>query len=191
MMPDAELGREWLDTLDDETGDVIPRRSAFTFLSEHYLPEERLLFAFVFFVVPGLMLAGSWRFLRRHPAMWPVIAGGIAAPLVGYALHHWVLYTFIYYWYLIYAMPVVLALLGLGLEAAGEACKRQWEYRVFSWVPALVFIAFLVAVNCGGMGRMGWTQPPFTQPAVFDRGRFLWITYPDGRTLRVPDPNGK
>ena len=123
--------------------------------------------------------------------MWPVLVGGIAAPLVGYAIHHWILYTFIYDWYLIYALPVILVLLGLGLEAAGEACKRLGKRAWLFWVPTLCFAALLLAVNRGGAGRLGWTQPPFTKPEQFDRGRFLWITYPDGKTLRVPDPNGR
>jgi hypothetical protein len=191
MMPDAELGRQWLNFDPDEPSELMLRRRAIDFLQEHYVPEEPLLFVTVFLIIPALMVAGAYRFFRQHPAMWPVLAGSIAAPFLGYALHHWVLYTFIYYWYLIYAMPVVLMLFGLGLEAAGEMClsrvRRGWVF----WSPAAGFLVLLVWVNQAGLGRLGWTQPPFTHPEIFDRGRFLWITHPDGQTVRVPDPNGK
>lgn len=190
MMPDAELGRQWLNTAPEGTENVV-RRSAFEFFASHYLPEEPLLFTVVFVVVPALMSIGALRFLRHHPAQWPVLVGCIAAPLVGYACHHWLLHTFIYYWYIIYAMPVVLVLLGLGLEAAADALERKWRMPWLCALPALALIALLLSVNQGGLGRLGWTQVPFTQPESFDRGRFLWITYPDGRTTRVPDPNGR
>lgn len=191
MMPDAELGRVWLNADPDEDGEPMPRRSAHVFIREHYVPQEPLLFGVVFLVVPALMLAGAVRFFRQHPAAWPVLAGGMAAPFLGYAVHHWVFYTFIYYWYLIYAMPVVLMLLGLGLEAASEACAGRWKRPWLAWAPAFATAVLLIAVNQGGPGRIGWIQSPFKLPEQFDRGRFLWITYPDGRTVRVPDPTGK
>jgi hypothetical protein len=190
MMPDAEVGREWLNFA-VEDGDEAIRRSGGTYMVEHYLPEEPWLFCVVFLLFPALMFAGAFAFFHRHPAAWPVLAGGIAAPLVGYALHHWVLYTFIYYWYLIYAMPVVLVLLALGAEAVGDLLQRRWRAAWPAWIPALGVAAVLVSVNLGGPGRMGWIPDPVARPEQFTRGRYVWTTYPDGKTVREPASAGK
>jgi hypothetical protein len=137
------------------------------------------------------MIAGAVRFLRQHPAGWPVLAGGIVAPLLAYALHHWVLYTFIYYWYLIYAMPVVLVLIALGTESVSDALLKRLRGAWLVCVPPLAVAALLASVNFRGVGRMGWIPERFTNPQQFDRGRFLWITYPDGKTVREPDASAK
>lgn len=190
MMPDAEIGREWLNFA-VEDGDEAIRRSAAVFMTEHYLPEEPWLFCVVFLLFPALMFTGALRFFRQHSAAWPVLAGGIAAPLLAYAAHHWMLYTFIYYWYLIYALPVVLVLMALGAEAVGDAVGKRGRGEWLAWIPPLAVAAVLVSVNLGGTGRMGWIWGPVTKPEQFDRGRYLWITYPDGKTVREPDPSGK
>jgi hypothetical protein len=190
MMPDAEVGREWLNFAVEE-GDEAIRRSAGAFMLEHYLPEEPWLFCVTFVLFPALMVLGAMAFFRRHPAAWPVLAGGIAAPLLAYSMHHWLLYTFIYYWYLIYAMPVILMLLALGSEAVGHFLEKRWRSDRLTWIPPLAVAAILISVNLGGTGRMRWTLTKVEVPQQFDRGRYLWTTYPDGKTVREPDPNGK
>jgi hypothetical protein len=190
MMPDAEVGQEWLNFA-VEDGEEAIRRSAKAYMAQHYLPEEPWLFCVVFLLFPALMFAGALRFFRQHSAAWPVLAGGIGAPLVGYAMHHWLLYTFIYYWYLIYAMPVVVVLMALGIEVVSDVLNKRWRTAWSAWLPAVAVAAVLFFVNRGGPGRMGWFPDPVPRTEQFDRGRFLWTTYPDGKTVREPDPAGK
>jgi hypothetical protein len=72
-------------------------------------------------------------------------------------------------------------------DAVGKRGRGEW----LAWIPPLAVAAVLVSVNLGGTGRMGWIWGPVTKPEQFDRGRYLWITYPDGKTVREPDPSGK
>jgi hypothetical protein len=72
-----------------------------------------------------------------------------------------------------------------------DVLEKRWRTAWSAWIPPLAVAAILVSVNLGGPGRMGWIWAPFTKPEQFDRGRFLWTTYPDGKTVREPDRAGK
>jgi hypothetical protein len=86
---------------------------------------------------------------------------------------------------------VVLVLLALGAEAVGDLLQRRWRAAWPAWIPALGVAAVLGSVNLGGPGRMGWIPDPVARPEQFNRGRDVWTTYPDGKTVREPASAGK
>jgi hypothetical protein len=155
-------------------------------LVEKFLPRAPLLFMAAFLLVPALMMAGIRHLVRRSRTCLPLVAAGLAAPMIAYVYHLWPQTPILFYWYLIYSLPVVLALVAAGLDGAGEWLAVRWRRRHSHWVPAVVFFAVFAIVIAGGPGRSKWWPGRQRSPVAYARGPFLYVTHPDGTTERIP-----
>ena len=160
--------------------------STWAYFLRDYVQSERLLLFLVFAFVPTLIAIGTSQVIKAGPEAIPLVIAGVGAPLVAYVYHRPEGTQFIYYWYLIYALPVILALVAAGLSRCGDFLKRRFTHDGAKWLPTVAFVAILGIANAPGPGRMLWFPGSQISDEIYERGKFLWITGPDGRTKRVP-----
>jgi hypothetical protein len=188
MMPPFDKILQWKEAHPVHRAAEIPSIWAADWrcLTSHFVPREPLLFVTAFWLVPALTLAGSMHLVRRSRTCLPLIAAGFGAPLLAYAYHLWPQTPVLFYWYLIYALPVVIALVGAGLDRIGERLAAVWRWDQAALVPSVAFFAVFVAVISGGPGRTKWWPGAQRSPVAYARGPFLYVTHPDGTTERIP-----
>jgi hypothetical protein len=160
--------------------------STWEFFMRDYVRSERLLLLVVFLIVPSLIVCGVSRLVSVDRKAWPLIIAGLGAPLCAYVYHRPADTTYLYYWYLIYALPVVIALVGAGLERCGESAQEWLHAGWARALPATLFLLLMAVTSVGGPGRMVWFPSPQVGDVAFERGKYVWITGQDGRTKRVP-----
>jgi hypothetical protein len=155
-------------------------------LTSLFVPREPLLFVTAFLIVPALIVVGARHIVRRAPTCLPLMAAGLAAPLMAYTYHLWPATPILFYWYLIFALPILIGLVGAGIDRVGERLAAAWRRGHAGWVPAVVFLAVFAFVIHGGVGRLKWWPAAQRAPVAYARGPFLYVTDPRGMTERVP-----
>ncbi|MGI8602465.1 MAG: hypothetical protein ACR2OZ_05645 [Verrucomicrobiales bacterium] len=165
---------------------VTFRRGALEYLVQRYVPNEPLLFGFVFCLVPALMVVGLRQLCRRAPWAWIIFPASLFPAVLTYFIYRSGQTPYIFHWYLIYFLPVVLLLVALGLDITGGWLERRLRRTL--WLPAVLFLLLLISVNLGGPGRLLWFPGPQTVDAEYFRGRYHFVTRPDGVTQRVARP---
>ncbi len=159
--PPMEVSTPWL-----EQG-----KGAGDFLLGGYVEREPLTAAFLLLVVPWLLGVGL-RWWWGQPGFRPLLLAAVAAPLAAYGMHRSADSPFLYHWYLIYWLPAALLLVAAALVRLGGA------------VPTGIYVALLLYINLPGPGRIQWAGYPATEAQVYLRGRYQWITQPNGVTFR-------
>ena len=173
--PDIEESARW----DDEGMTTLH------FLLQKMLPQNPVLFFMVWITMPAMLVIGFKSLRTRTPGAAPLALAGLAAPFITYTVHH-ITDTFLYYWYLIYFLPIVIALAAMALDEIADRCGRRFHKPAVSTAIITLFFALFLAPSVMGDTRFNWFPPKASSPEVFDRGRFHWVTYPDGKTRREP-----
>lgn len=145
-------------------------------------------------LVALVAVAGLIRLWRRGPASTRLLMTVAAAsPFLQIGVHFGVTKMVLFAYYLIYWLPPLICLFAVGLDGILE---RIAESRLFggsggspsrlAWgSAALVALAVLYCtVGIGTAKGLNVRSRPSSQPSVFTRSTFNWISYPDGRTLK-------
>jgi hypothetical protein len=175
MRPGVDESRDW----DDEHMTVS------RFLFTRMLPQSPLLFLLVWAVMPVLLVFGAWQLIRFTPHAAPLVLTGIIAPLGAYVGHR-IKDIFLYYWYLIYFLPIVIALAAVALDRLARWAREKTGKARIGAIIMLSFLALFFGANSFGVYRFNWMPGRASAPEEFLRGKFRWVTYPDGKTRREP-----
>lgn len=156
-------------------------------------------------LIPPLSLLGLARAWRTQPRwLLALLLAVIVSPYAQMVTHFEIIDRVLFFFYLLYWLPVLFLLIAMGLEQlalwAGRALGRRKEGGGDASVPTGVFAAL-------GFGFMGWFYaacttpkpatswaevPTQTKPEIYTRGISNWIVYPTGETLvlrkEVPIP---
>ncbi|MEZ5301838.1 MAG: hypothetical protein R3F11_14490 [Verrucomicrobiales bacterium] len=141
---------------------------------------------FAFAIAPAACALGLWR-LIRDPQLRPIAAAGALAPWLS-LLHHGVFTGFyIFYWYLIYALPFLII---FACAALPDEAKSGRNPRL-PMVAAAAAVAAFALVSLPFFGRQGRDHialypEPAKAPVEFVRGHSRWIVFLDGHMERVP-----
>lgn len=149
-----------------------------------------------------LIIVGLVKALRNSTgATALVIAIGFLAPFIQIFFHGEVTHMVLFFFYLIYWLPVVIGLEACGADAvftfvadriaslgagnaAGGGNPARWR---IAWAALVVgFGLFLFYAT--GPRRLIWPLRWVNvarEPTLIDRGDFHWIVYPDGRMLKL------
>ncbi len=167
-------------------------------------PHPLLWFGIV--VATGLTFAGLvrvWRKVERPVAF--VIGVAFLAPFFQIAVHGLLTHMVLFFFYLIYWLPVVIGLEAwaadgifswiadrvtgvTGSESATGATPSASDprWRVAWLILACAFVAFILNSTSPTRLPRRWTMANLApEPEVFDRGEYHWIVYPEGRTLKL------
>jgi hypothetical protein len=181
----------WMSVGCHSPNDVVYRALSSGEMSMASFLSGQPLVSFVALVlIPSLLMVGFLKW-RQTSGPWGVVLGLMVMPPIFCLLHHGLLtkYT-IFQWYMIYALPLLIVLAGSGVFYLGEKTAKL-HARAPSLVVALAFGLFVAVLLQPGMGAMGkakhWQEEPGTPEAhtIFTRGPNTWVTYQDGRVLRV------
>ncbi len=157
--------------------------TAWGFIRSGFFQTEPLTACFVLFMVPAVLWMGGCWWWRKEGGR-PLLLACVAAPLMAYAVHRSAETPFLYHWYLIYWLPPALLLTAAGLWQVGQR-GAAWSGRAWmALVPAGIFLAIFAAINLPGPGRISWLGFASNGPEIYIRGRYQWITHPDGITYR-------
>jgi hypothetical protein len=123
-----------------------------------------------------------------------VMTAAVISPLVQLAVHVGLTRMVLFVYYFIYWLPPLICLAALGMDGlATGIARRRRAYEVAGgcsrpiWIAAtaLMFVFLYSTVGAGGNPHVGARRPPKETPTVYSRGRSHWISYPEGRTLRI------
>lgn len=139
--------------------------------------------------IPVFMVVGLVSFWRANPP-WArlLIVVALISPLLQAVVHFYVIHRVLFFFYLLYVLPVYLVLLLQGLFRIGQLLAvPQGMHPVSSKVPGAVLTGFLVLyfVTCTSP-KPALQHSDFlvqTEPEVYTRGKSNWIVYPTGQIL--------
>ncbi len=109
---------------------------------------QPILYGFVLFAIPALALLGLARMCLSSHNNAAIAAAFIAAPVLGL----WqaaVTGNMLYVWYLIYALPALIAFIALALDWSGKATKTH--HRMVAIGAFAVFIGFYIPATASQM----------------------------------------
>ncbi|MCB1231908.1 MAG: hypothetical protein KDN19_16690 [Verrucomicrobiae bacterium] len=174
-------------------------------LFQRFAAHEPILVALQWLVIPTLIVIAFWwlRKLGRPDRSSPVAPAGfllllgMAAPVLA-LIHQQFTSLYFYYWYLSYALPVIIAAIAIGfhrlvlplLEKKPVALNRTVATAALS----LAFFAlFFWQVKPGAENKPNrlhadtpWPLNEEGEPAVeFRRGRSHWIATQDGQSISL------
>ncbi len=168
-------------------------------LIEAFVKPHPLLWLGIF-VASALTLTGLvrvWRKSTHHVALLVGIA--FLAPFLQIAVHGLFTHMVLFFFYLIYWLPVVIGLEAWGADGViswladriaggtgGENPMHPWRWRVAWTVLAALFLAFILrSTGPDRLPRHWGLVERRDEPEIFDRGDYHWIVYPEGRTLKL------
>ncbi|MEM9481859.1 MAG: glycosyltransferase family 39 protein [Verrucomicrobiota bacterium] len=171
-------------------------RDVSAYIFDQLIPEEPFLAGYLFVGAPLMVGFGVVFLWRRKRYLIPIVFAGLAAAVV--SIIHSVFYTqlFLYYWYLIYALPFLVIAVAVGLSGIGEWLKEKTKQ---SWLTlalsAAGVAAFLYLPKPDMHGVTYLPKPkipginakwgPFAiQKVEHKRADSRFIVHPDGRHTR-------
>ncbi len=169
-------------------GPEAPERTVREYVRTQLYPRELTFMLLAFGLVPLFALFGVVRFFRMGAPERAVACGAMLAPALDYCHHQYITHLYAYYWYWIYSLPFLIALIGTGIAAParwlrrGEAGGLPVTSAAFA---ALFFSMFLWETSPNKLGRMSRIGPA-SAPIVHQRGSSNWVVYAEGRMLRQP-----
>ena len=166
-------------------------------LVDSFLKPQPLLW-FEIFIAPLLVVAGLvsvWRKPDRGAAL--LLGVAFLTPFAQIAVHALVTHMVLFYFYLIYWLPVIIALEAAGIDAlitfvikrlppVGEPDVRPIRGRL-GWATLAAGFFFLIFAAISP-DRIPKTWQPVGRPqtpVAYDRGEAHWIVFPEGRTLKL------
>ena len=170
-------------------------------LLHRFLPNEPVLAALQWLLIPALLILGLlWlrklgqrKTGRPSPALLLLLLG-MAAPILA-LIHQQFTSLYFYYWYLSYALPVVILGIAIGFHRLVLPCLQSGKNRARSvsllGIATLAFFGlFLWQIAPGNPNRINpatpWTTNEKGEEAVeFRRGRSHWIATRDGRSISL------
>ena len=199
----SDLNADWIFRVwgSNVSGVILPTRAEWwnrpaeeggiaTYILNDYIPGDPLLAFIVFVIAPLLLGLGILRVCRGNRHAMPMILGGLAAPVLAYAHSTLITGLYMWYWYVIYFLPVFIIVFSVGITSiAGFIRKRTAQ----SWVTLGISTAYLAAFAMitsvsAGKGRMLNRHYGPGKPYVeFQRGKARWRVYPNGIITRELD----
>lgn len=140
-------------------------------------------------LIPGLLWRGGRHLWQSGAAGQLVVWISVGAPALCLLHHGLITHYSIFEWYLIYALPVLVVVTGIGfVQWLGGLEGRPAGTLIGGWAAAL---AAVVWASYGPLReeRLGqyahWKEEADlpTAHSQFDRGPNTWVTYADGRVL--------
>lgn len=160
-------------------------RDVGAYILERLIPGEPFLSAYLFVIAPLLLILGGVFLRRRDRYLIPVVFAGLAAAAA--SIVHSVFFTqlFLYYWYLIYALPFLTIALAVGISGISEWLKERTKQKWLALaIPAAGLAAFVVLVNPAMPGINRQMGPFEIQETEIKRADSRFIVHPDGRHTR-------
>ncbi len=170
-------------------------------LLQRFAPTEPILVGMQWVLIPALIIVGLfwlWRRSRKQglsPAAM-VLIFALLSPVIA-LIHQQFTSLYFYYWYLSYALPLIIAAVAIGLHALVDPLlqrKLVKSYVLAGMVLAGFFTLFVWQTSslAGRSGRIAravnWPVNDKGVAAVeFRRGRSLWIATKDGQSIRMRD----
>ena len=172
-------------------------------LLQRFAPAEPVLVAMQWVLIPALIIVGIFWLIRRSRddarlSLTAFVLGlGFAAPVIA-LIHQQFTSLYFYYWYLSYALPVIIVGIAIGFERLilpllrdGKSQKRL----ALAAVASAAFFALFVWQTWSGLGRGGriaqnskWPLNEEGDATVeFQRATSHWITTRDGQSIRLRD----
>ena len=171
-------------------------------LIDTFLKQNPLLWAEIL-LAPALAIAGLIQIWRKSER-WisPLIGVAFLTPFLQIAVHGLMTHIVLFYFYLIYWLPVVIGLEAFAVDsffawAADQLSSTKGDLDQSTrrghapWWPiwltmASVWIGFLFLNGGLKQNFRAWLAPKRERELVnYDRGDFHWINYPEGRLLRL------
>ncbi|MCB1085639.1 MAG: hypothetical protein KDM63_01215 [Verrucomicrobiae bacterium] len=154
---------------------------------------EPLVWLGMLAVVPVVVV--GFREMWKHPrreVRWLFIVA-LLTPFVQTAVHRWVSHMVLFAFYLIYWLIPLIALFALGLDrlltkTTDAIAGRKPSVSQAKIRAGLTGVSFLLLYWTAGVGSnpyLAIARPPETKPTVHLRSVFNWISYPDGRILKL------
>lgn len=172
-------------------------------LLQRFAPSEPVLALLQWGILPALLLGGFfWLRNRQRHDGWMIPAStllglGLLAPALA-LLHQQLSSLYFYYWYLSYALPVVLAGIAIGFHRFVLPQLQSARQPRGQWMGAAATLVFLglflwqVSPIGGRPGRTPRATPwPVNEEGVaaveFRRGRSHWVATRDGQSFSKKD----
>ncbi|MCF6314118.1 MAG: hypothetical protein L3J39_16845 [Verrucomicrobiales bacterium] len=170
-------------------------------LLQRFASAEPVLVLMQWLLIPVLMIVGLfwlWRRSRKEglsPALM-VLVVALFSPVLALIHQHFTSLYF-YYWYLSYALPLVIAAMAMGLQAVIDPLLKRdtGVCRSLAITVCAIFFALFAWQTGSWTGRSGRIPRDVPWPVndegvaqvEFRRGRSLWIATQDGRSIRMRD----
>lgn len=139
--------------------------------------------------IPVFMVVGLVSFWRANPP-WArlLMIVALISPLIQAVVHFYVIHRVLFFFYLLYVLPVYLVLLLEGLSRGGQLLTvPKVMHPASSKVPGAVITGFLLLyfITCTSP-KPALQRSDFlvqTEPEIYTRGKSNWIVYPTGQIL--------
>lgn len=168
-------------------------------LLQRFAPAEPILVGMQWLLIPALILGGLiwlWRRSQKQgltPAAM-VLGFTLLSPVIALIHQHFTSLYF-YYWYLSYALPLIIASVAIGLHALLAPLIRKKSVTSYT-LTVIVLLSFFTLFTWqtgawkkrpGRIARaVNWPVNDKGVAAVeFRRGRSLWIATEDGQSIRM------
>ena len=189
LWTDYAGGRIFHVDTDPVTGNPAPIAEAFDTL----VRPEPLVWIGMIIVVPIAVL-GAFRLWKESSASTrALMAVGLISPFVQIFAHFFVTHMVLFAYYFIYWLTPLIGIAALGMDrlldvVAGKQglLGRAGVPHRTRWIAAGVvgLIGLYFSVGAGGNPYFSRSRPAPTEPTIYARGGFNWISYPEGRILK-------
>ncbi len=154
-----------------------------------FVPREPIYFLLTFVAIPFLSLLGAKRWWRTASIGGRLLlVSSMAAPLLMYLYDLVFGHLVLFFFYLIFALPVVIGLLALGLESLPEWLPSAERNRAGVLLAVTVLFAGWYVWQTGPWKP--YRSPQLTAPGepyvFYTRGSANWVVYPEGITAKFP-----
>jgi uncharacterized membrane protein len=195
-----DLNADWIFTVwgSNVSGVILPtaaewwnlpveEKNIASYIVNNYIPEDPLLACIVFVIAPLLLGLGILRIYRDNRHALPLILGGLAAPVLAYSHSTLITGLYLYYWYIIYLLPVFIIVFSVGITSiAGFVRNRAVQSLVTLGSATAYLVTFAMITNASaGKGRdLTKDYSPGDPYVEFQRGKARWRVYPNGTMTR-------
>lgn len=150
----------------------------------------------VFVVIPVCAVFGLVRLLRLGMEVRLLLAAAIIAPLLMFLHHRFGTHSVLMFWYLIFFLPTLIVLVGVGLDGVGRNLAGQMGRVPLAGrtamgliVTGLFFWTYIVQTQPGKKGRNAQMREDERPYVSYKRGHYHWVVYRNGYSIRVHEDN--
>jgi len=152
--------------------------------------------ALVFGLIPVSAAIGLARLSRMGLEVQLLLVATITAPLLMFLHHRFVLHSVLLFWYMIFFLPTLIALVGVGLDGLGRGLAgraagmpRAVGIAMGLTVAGLFFWIYIVQTLPGKKGRNAQMRGDDRPYVSYKRGHYHWVVYQNGYSIRVHEDN--